>query len=59
VEEANDGVEGADEICYEEPDQSEGLEGVDYLIVYGIVEVPEENNVSASQVEVVEHHRIL
>ncbi|KAK1648383.1 hypothetical protein QYE76_066188 [Lolium multiflorum] len=35
LEENNDNQEGADGICYEEPDLSGGVEGVDYLIVYG------------------------
>ena len=41
LEEANDGQDGADGICYEELDLSGGVEGVDYLIVYGTGEVPE------------------
>ena len=44
LEEANEGPEGADGICYEKPDVSGGVEGVDYLIVYGIGEVPEEDH---------------
>ncbi|KAK1649236.1 hypothetical protein QYE76_067041 [Lolium multiflorum] len=35
LEEDNDNLEGADIIGYEEPDLSGGIEGVDYLIVYG------------------------
>ncbi|KAK1647010.1 hypothetical protein QYE76_064815 [Lolium multiflorum] len=35
LEEDNNDQEGADGICYEEPDLSGGVEGVDYLIVYG------------------------
>ncbi|KAK1662342.1 hypothetical protein QYE76_050501 [Lolium multiflorum] len=41
LKEANDGQDGGDGICYEEPDLSGGVEGVDYLIVYGTEEVPE------------------
>ena len=41
LEEATKGQERADGICYEEPDLSGGVEGVDYLIVYGTEEVPE------------------
>ncbi|KAK1645747.1 hypothetical protein QYE76_063552 [Lolium multiflorum] len=42
LEEDNDNPEGADIIGYEEPDLSGGIEGVDYLIVYGtaIMSVP-------------------
>jgi hypothetical protein len=43
-EEATEGQEGAYEICYEEPDLSGGVEGTDYLIVYRIREVPEEDH---------------
>ena len=35
LEEDIDNQEGAEEIFYEEPDLSGGVEGVDYLIVYG------------------------
>ncbi|KAK1699577.1 hypothetical protein QYE76_016274 [Lolium multiflorum] len=38
LEEDNDNPEGADIIGYEEPDLSGGVEGVDYLIVYGTEE---------------------
>ena len=41
LEEATDGQGGAEEICYEEPDLSGGVEGVDYLIVYGTGEASE------------------
>ena len=36
LEDDIDGQDGADGICYEEPDLSGGVEGVDYLIVYGV-----------------------
>ena len=59
LEEANDGVEGADGICYEEPDLSGGVEGVDYLIVYRTGEGPEEDNAwEHLVVVVVEQHEL-
>ena len=44
LEEATEGQEGGDRICYEEPYLSGGVEGVDYLIVYGTGEIPEEDH---------------
>jgi hypothetical protein len=31
-------------VCYEEPDLSGGVEGIDYTIAYGIGEGPEEED---------------
>ncbi|KAK1693605.1 hypothetical protein QYE76_010302 [Lolium multiflorum] len=43
LEEDYDNNEGAEIIGYDEPDLSGGVEGVDYIIVYGSGRLPEEN----------------